>query len=73
VLLASTARTAWKNPTSSRMRNASSCGTASAKAWERSVTHEHAARSAAGVDIYRGKLTTFRSAERSPDCLHCQG
>ncbi len=37
-LFASTARTAWKKPTSSRMRSASSCGTASAKACDSSVT-----------------------------------
>ena len=37
-LLASTARTAWKKPTSSRMRSASSCGTARANAWDSSVT-----------------------------------
>jgi len=30
--LASTARTVWKKPTSSRMRKVSACGTASAKA-----------------------------------------
>ena len=33
---ASTARTAWKNPTSSRIRIASSCGTARANALDRS-------------------------------------
>ncbi len=38
VLFASTERTAWKNPTSSRIRNVSSCGTANAKACESSVT-----------------------------------
>jgi hypothetical protein len=38
VFFASTARTAWKKPTSSRMRSASSCGTASANACESSVT-----------------------------------
>ncbi len=36
--LASTARTAWKKPTSSRMRSASSCGTASANACDSSLT-----------------------------------
>ncbi len=43
-LLASTARTAWKKPTSSRMRSASSCGTASANACESS---RHGAAAAA--------------------------
>jgi len=38
VPFASTARTAWKNPTSSRILSASSCGTASANAWDSSVT-----------------------------------
>ena len=33
-----TARTAWKNATSSRIRSASSCGTASANAFDNSLT-----------------------------------
>jgi len=36
--LASVAATAWKNATSSRMRSASSCGTASAKAFDSART-----------------------------------
>ena len=60
--------TAWKKPTSSRMRSASSCGTASANAWDSSRTARRK-RSLPVVSWARGPVS--RSPAAAPSARMC--